>query len=100
MAKSMNCDLSVPTQTLHKEHLNLFIQPNNFMFFYTTVGPFGDLRTLIIAKKYKFTMNIKFSIAGDICEGMKYLHHHGIIHGNLRSCAVYVEANWAAKVSD
>ncbi|OWA54996.1 putative Receptor-type guanylate cyclase gcy-19 [Hypsibius exemplaris] len=62
--------------------------------------PFGDLRTLIIAKKYSFTMNIKFSIAGDIAEGMKYLHSHSIIHGNLRSCAVYVEANWAAKVSD
>jgi serine/threonine protein kinase len=45
-------------------------------------------------------MNTKFSIAGDICQGMQYLHKSGIVHGNLRSCAVYVEANWAAKVSD
>lgn len=69
-------------------------------FVLSPIGPFGDLRTLIISKKHVFSMNTKFSLTGDICEGMEYLHDCGIVHGNLRSCAVYIEANWTAKISD
>ena len=63
-------------------------------------GPYGDLRSLMIAKEQTFTLNMKFSLSCDISEGMEFLHKNGILHGNLRSCAIYIEANLAAKVGD
>ncbi|XP_055336438.1 uncharacterized protein LOC129586934 isoform X2 [Paramacrobiotus metropolitanus] len=72
----------------------------NGRYFVSNFCPYGDLRSIIIAKEYTFSLNMKYSLAGDIADGMEFLHYNGILHGNLRSCAIYIEANFSAKVGD
>ena len=72
----------------------------NFVYYLYLAGPYGDLRSAIISKDYQFTLNIKFSLTGDIADGMYFLQQKGIMHGNLRSCAIYIEADLSAKVGD
>ncbi|OQV13963.1 putative serine/threonine-protein kinase [Hypsibius exemplaris] len=72
----------------------------NGRYFVSDFCPYGDLRSAIISKDYLFTLKIKFSLAGDVADGMCFLHQHGFLHGNLRSCAIYIEADLSAKVAD
>ncbi|KAK3447180.1 hypothetical protein EUGRSUZ_A02766 [Eucalyptus grandis] len=54
------------------------------------------------SKTPPLTWNIRTQIATDICSALVYLHSHKppIIHGNLKSSKVLLNANFVAKVGD
>ena len=64
------------------------------------IGPLGDLRTALNNKRNELDAPIKFGMTKGITEGLLFLHSKGIIHGNLRSTSVYLEADWTTKISD
>ncbi|CAN0330030.1 unnamed protein product [Hapterophycus canaliculatus] len=42
----------------------------------------------------------RVSIALDVCEGLRFLHDHRIVHRDLKSLNVLLDAGWTAKISD
>lgn len=63
-------------------------------------GPLGDLRTALDNKRNELDAPIKFGMARGITEGLTYLHENNIVHGNLRSSVIFLEADWTTRISD
>lgn len=36
----------------------------------------------------------------DLCQGLRFLHVHGIVHRDLKSLNVLLDTAWTAKISD
>ncbi|GAU91815.1 hypothetical protein RvY_04002 [Ramazzottius varieornatus] len=64
------------------------------------ISQFCDLRTALDNKRNELDAPIKFGMTKGITEGLLFLHSKGIVHGNLRSTSVYLEADWTTKISD
>ena len=47
--------------------------------------PHGSLFKVLSSSKYKITYSLILKMALDTANGMRYLHEHEIIHGDLKS---------------
>ena len=46
------------------------------------------------------TQNFRISLLLDVADGVRYLHHCGIVHGNLSTKSIYLSSTWEVKISD
>ena len=60
----------------------------------------GELQDVLFKDKFNLDANFKFSMSTDIAEGMTYLHHKNIIHGNINTNNCYIDARWNVKIAD
>ena len=60
----------------------------------------GRLQDILHAGKYQLDAVFRYSILGDIMEGMTFLHKNGIVHGQLTSNSCYIDARWTVVVGD
>ncbi|RHY11713.1 hypothetical protein DYB37_007570 [Aphanomyces astaci] len=59
----------------------------------------GDLRTFL-QQRLEFPWTQKIDCAGDVCRGLVYLHSMEVVHRDLKSRNVLLNANMVAKLSD
>src|SRR6218665_1518617 len=60
----------------------------------------GRLDELLRQHQYNLEENTLFAIAGDIANGMEFLHHQGIIHGCLKTSCCLIDSRWSVKITD
>ncbi|XP_062591697.1 atrial natriuretic peptide receptor 2-like [Saccostrea cucullata] len=60
----------------------------------------GSLADVLQDNKITMTADFKMALALDICQGMNYLHHHHVTHGNLKARVCFVDCKWTVKVGD
>eukprot|EP00002_Diphylleia_rotans_P003165 TRINITY_DN12132_c0_g1_i3.p1 TRINITY_DN12132_c0_g1~~TRINITY_DN12132_c0_g1_i3.p1 ORF type:complete len:227 (+),score=19.74 TRINITY_DN12132_c0_g1_i3:210-890(+) len=62
----------------------------------------GSLEKMLHDRSKNVEIELRYSIAADICSGMCYLHEMNpqIIHRDLSSSNVLLDSNWVAKISD
>lgn len=60
----------------------------------------GSLAEVLQDNKITMTADFKLALALDVCQGMCFLHHQNIVHGNLKACVCFVDAKWTVKVGD
>jgi len=60
----------------------------------------GRLDELLRQHQYNLEENALFAIAGDIANGMEFLHHQGIIHGCLKTSCCLIDSRWSVKITD
>lgn len=57
----------------------------------------GDLRALLNRQEYPLSEERARCIAGDVCEGMAFLHNKKAVHGDLKSANVMLDGMGRAK---
>ena len=62
--------------------------------------PGGTLRSRLDDDRGGWTLSDIVEAVLDICEGMKYLHAHGVLHLDLKSFNILVDAEGCMKVAD
>uniref|UniRef100_K7FQV5 Guanylate cyclase n=1 Tax=Pelodiscus sinensis TaxID=13735 RepID=K7FQV5_PELSI len=66
----------------------------------TEYCPKGSLSDVLLNEDIPLNWGFRFSFAGDIAQGMAYLHQHKIYHGRLKSNNCVIDDRWVCKVSD
>ncbi len=87
--------LNYPTNGLTLEG-NLVSAKNSFALEYINKR---DLRNVLNEEHGAIQLQQSMSIMLDICEGMRFLHASGIIHGNLKSQSILIDESYHAKLS-
>jgi serine/threonine protein kinase len=59
-----------------------------------------DVLTLASFEHYATWDGSFFSIAGDVANGMAYIHFHNMLHRDLKPGNVLLDAHWVAKIAD
>lgn len=60
----------------------------------------GSLAEVLQDNKITMTPDFKLALALDVCQGMCFLHHQHLVHGNLKGAVCFVDAKWTVKVGD
>ncbi|XP_043371408.1 atrial natriuretic peptide receptor 2-like [Dermochelys coriacea] len=66
----------------------------------TEYCPKGSLSDVLLNEDIPLNWGFRFSFAGDIAQGMAYLHQHKIYHGCLKSNNCVIDDRWVCKISD
>ncbi|XP_032642428.1 atrial natriuretic peptide receptor 1-like [Chelonoidis abingdonii] len=66
----------------------------------TEYCPKGSLNDVLLNEDIPLNWGFRFSFAGDIAQGMAYLHQHKIYHGCLKSNNCVIDDRWICKISD
>ncbi|XP_075924759.1 retinal guanylyl cyclase 1-like [Petromyzon marinus] len=66
----------------------------------TEHGARGSLEDLLQNQDTKLDWMFKSSLMTDLIKGMKYLHHHELVHGRLKSRNCVVDGRFVLKVTD
>ncbi|KAL7988638.1 hypothetical protein Chor_007557, partial [Crotalus horridus] len=66
----------------------------------TEYCPKGSLNDVLLNENIPLNWGFRFSFAIDIAQGMAYLHHHRIYHGQLKSRNCVIDDRWVCKISD
>lgn len=60
----------------------------------------GSLHDIIVKKGDNLPLSLRFRIAIDAAEGMKFIHSKRVIHRDLKSHNLLINAEWQTKVAD
>ncbi|XP_033753896.1 retinal guanylyl cyclase 1-like [Pecten maximus] len=60
----------------------------------------GRMTNLLRDDKFNLSIDFKCTLAGDVANGMHYLHSNDIIHGLLRSDVCLIDDRWQVKICD
>ncbi|XP_039199384.1 atrial natriuretic peptide receptor 2-like [Crotalus tigris] len=66
----------------------------------TEYCPKGSLNDVLLNENIPLNWGFRFSFAIDIAQGMAYLHHYRIYHGQLKSRNCVIDDRWVCKISD
>jgi Tol biopolymer transport system component len=90
------------TLELHHDHIvstqTLFAESGNH-YLVMEYMPGGSLENLL-RKTYRLPVGDAVRIAQEVCEGLSYAHHRGIVHCDLKPANILFAANGTAKVAD
>ncbi|KAF7657663.1 hypothetical protein LDENG_00024050 [Lucifuga dentata] len=96
-------DVFVKLREMRHENLNVFLG----LFFDSGIFGVvtehcirGSLENLLTNEEVRLDWMFKSSLLMDLIRGMKYLHHHGVIHGRLKSRNCVVDGRFVLKVTD
>uniref|UniRef100_A0A8C9TVK1 Guanylate cyclase n=1 Tax=Scleropages formosus TaxID=113540 RepID=A0A8C9TVK1_SCLFO len=108
--KGATCDLTavhplsyVQLRDMRQENLNLFLGlffDSGIFGIVTEHCTRGSLEDLLNNEDMRLDWMFKSSLLTDLIRGMKYLHHHKIIHGRLKSRNCVVDGRFVLKVTD
>ncbi|XP_018581664.1 retinal guanylyl cyclase 1 [Scleropages formosus] len=88
---------------MRQENLNLFLGlffDSGIFGIVTEHCTRGSLEDLLNNEDMRLDWMFKSSLLTDLIRGMKYLHHHKIIHGRLKSRNCVVDGRFVLKVTD
>ncbi|OWF56288.1 Atrial natriuretic peptide receptor 2 [Mizuhopecten yessoensis] len=60
----------------------------------------GRMTNVLRDDKFNLSNDFKCTLAGDVANGMHFLHSNDIIHGFLRSDVCLIDARWQVKICD
>ncbi|XP_060085759.1 retinal guanylyl cyclase 1-like [Ylistrum balloti] len=60
----------------------------------------GKMTNLLRDDKFNLSNDFKCTLAGDVANGMHYLHSNDIVHGQLRSDSCLIDDRWQVKICD
>merc|ERR1712130_764110 len=60
----------------------------------------GNLHDLICKKGTNIPLSLRFQIAIDAAEGMKFIHSKNVIHRDLKSHNLLINSEWKTKIAD
>uniref|UniRef100_A0A8C9TLV9 Guanylate cyclase n=1 Tax=Scleropages formosus TaxID=113540 RepID=A0A8C9TLV9_SCLFO len=93
----------VQLRDMRQENLNLFLGlffDSGIFGIVTEHCTRGSLEDLLNNEDMRLDWMFKSSLLTDLIRGMKYLHHHKIIHGRLKSRNCVVDGRFVLKVTD
>lgn len=99
--KNFDADVLVMSK-LHNAHVVEFygtVKENKHQYMVMEYIPGGSLRELL-DHNTAMTDEQQKQLAFDIAQGLAYLHQHNVVHANLNSMNVLLDANGRAKLAD